>query len=282
MNWFWTAVTATSLFTVYDLLARTVGVKSKNPLAFSMAYNLLASALCLIIFVLSGEKVEQVPLSTMGLTILMTILYAIFERTEYYAHKHVEASVLTIILKLATAITFISSIIFLKERLVWQKVLALALIIGANILISYKNKANLTKTGLIYGVIVALSLGFAWTIDKKASIFYPLSFYAFIGYFVPVIYNLIIFRPKVKAIIREIKLNIWQLPCLAIPVVIGYLLMIKAFSMADASKVILITSSSSIWVLLLGIILLKEKTNIVKKILAGAMVFIGVLILEQL
>jgi uncharacterized membrane protein len=61
---------------------------------------------------------------------------------------------------------------------------------------------------------------------------------------------------------------------------LAYYFLLRAFALAEASKVIMIYSTQTVLVVLSGIVLLAERDYIVRKILAAFIVFIGVLLIR--
>jgi drug/metabolite transporter (DMT)-like permease len=273
--WVVFAVLSLLFFVIYDQASRVLAIDSENPRAFAILYNTFAGIFSLFILLIEPFHFKTISVEIIILTLLMIILYGLFNRYEYYAHKYIEVSVLTLIAKIAPIITFFLSVILLGEKLTLSKIVAALFIFGGVILATYKkDKFHLTK-GIGYGFLIAILLGFAWTIDKRASSYYPLPIWAFLGFMVPNIFVIPFPTLTLKDIRIEWNRLTWRVVVLALFAAFGYYFLIKAFSVGDASNVILITSCGTIANVLLGIILLRECTDIKRKILATVFVIAG-------
>ena len=72
------------------------------------------------------------------------------------------------------------------------------------------------------------------------------------------------------------KLEAWIALLLASLNVIGYLLNLKALEIAEATRVIPIVQTSTLFTVIFGILLLKERDNVPRKIIAGILAITGV------
>lgn len=280
MTWFVLALLSTFFFIFYSLLSRVLCIKSENPRAFSVVYNSFCSLIVLSFWFFEGQSFKPINSSILLLTFLATVIWGIFNRVEFYAVKNMEASLLIIVMKIAHLTTFFAATLLLNEVMTVKKILAAALILGGSVFVLYKGDKKIKDKGLIYALITAISLGFGWTIDKKVSVFYPTSLYVLIGYSIPTFYVWAIPPLPFEAIKKEFRQASWKVILLALINVLGYYTMVKAFAFGEASRITLITSTTSIFVVLAGIIALKERTNIIKKILAGIIVSSGILLLK--
>lgn len=280
MTWFTLAVISALCFTFYGLLGRILVVDSKEPKAFSAVYNFLSGFFVLGFFLIDKFSWHSIPPVILLLTVVMIFVYGIFNRTEYLAKKHMEASLFTTVAKLATLYTFILSIVFLGESVNLHKLVAAILILGANVLIIYRQgKVHIDK-GFQYALIMSAFLGIGWTIDKVAAPYWPLPLYAFMGYVFANVF--VIFFPAipVSTLIGEFKRTSWKVILLALMASSGYYFLLKAFAVGEASRVILINSTNSLATILLAIIFLKERKHIPVKIIAGILAFIGIILLR--
>jgi transporter family protein len=259
---------------------RVLAVNSKNPRAFSFIFNSWGALFAFLLFIIQPRQTFATPdISIILLVLLSIILYGTYERIQFYARKEIEVSTITVLFRLAPAITFISSILVLGESFSTKKLIGVILIITATILASYKKTTIKFSKALITVLICAMMLGIAWTIDKKVmSTEFSPQFYSLLIWAAPLLY---IYLPRIprQDLKTEIYTGSWKIPLLALINVLGYYFQLKATSLADVSVVIPLISVSTIFIVLGGIILLKEKSNIMNKIIAGAIVSIGVILL---
>lgn len=280
--WLWLSLTSVILFTALNLLFRVLAVKSINPRVFSFIFNCIASMFAFIILLTELNFVnlpKSIPTHQIIFIILAVILYGIYERTHFIARKHIESSILVIIYRLAPLIAFLGSIIFFGEILTLNKALGTLLIIGAAIVVAYKNSKLVFGKGFWLAIFVVVVLGLAWMLDKPGSAGIPASFYSFLLWLLPLP---IIAFPKITLtdLKKEFKNAGLGVVLIAFLNAIGFYMQLKALSLADASRVIPIVSSASVLTIIGGVFILNEKSHLWRKLLAGAMMFGGIWLLK--
>lgn len=121
MSWFIYALLSAFCATIYALMSRVLSVKSDNPRAFSVIFGLSAAIFSLLLFTLEPFSMQPVEIPIIILTIMITILYAIYDRTQFSARKYVEASSLSIIWKFSTFVSVLIAVLFLRENITFIK-----------------------------------------------------------------------------------------------------------------------------------------------------------------
>ncbi len=280
-NWLFFAISAALLFTSLNLLMRVLAVKSEHPRAFAFSFNVFGAFFAILLIFLEGKPSFNIaPDFWVGILILFAIMfYGLFERLQIYAKKHIDASTTAILFRLSPVLTFILSIILLKEALTLQKILGSLAILLATFLVVIKNTDLKLNKPFFAALVCATALALGWTIDKTVSSKVSLSLYTAIIWSLPLIF---IFLPglSLKSIKREFQIAGWKIPLLALINVLGFYFQLKAFSLQDASRVIPISSSSAVLTVIGGIFILKERTHLIRKIIAVILVFIGVFLLK--
>ncbi len=280
MLWLLYALLAALLFAVFALLARVISIDSAHPRAYSIIFGLSSAVCSLFLFVVEPFSFRPVSTFVLILTVVGTICYALSDRLLFTVSKSIEASLLTIIDKLTPVVTFVASCVLLGESFTLKKVVAVVLILLGNLLVVYKSTVIKFDTPFFLALFAAACLGIGLTIDKRILIAYALPVYAFINFFVPALYNTFLPPLAFSTIAREFKGVFWRIALLAVASVLGYYFTLKAFSLADASRVVPIMSSSTILVVLSGAIFLKERSHLVRKMIASLCVCGGVVLLS--
>lgn len=278
MNWLTYSVIALVTFSGYDLLSRHIGVQSKNPRAFSAVYYFMAAILMPLLLIVEPVPAIQLTGSIVILTIFGLLAWILFGRIEFITHKYVEASVLTILLRLGPIITFILSVQFLGESMTAQKVSALVLTLVASMLvIGLPTPAMLGKSkGLGYGIMLALILGVAWTFDKILSPVYGVIVFGIMTFLAPAIVNAFVPPLRWSVMRQEVRRASWKMLVLGAMNIVGYAAMTKALILGDATNVIPIATSTPPLVVLGGAILLRERKDLWKKCVATVLVVIAI------
>lgn len=270
------------LFSVaYQLLSRKLSVRSENPRAFSVVFNAIAAAFSFLFVFYEPWRMSEITISGVALMLLSTVFYAVFERTQFYARKHIEASTLTILFRFIPVVSVVAAVLFYGDNLTPMRVIAIALIVMGNLLVVFHRQGLRLSAGLPYALVAAISLGLAWANDKHTSVGFSLSLYAFLIWTIPTIYNVLIPPLSLQTLHREFVIGGWKIFLLAVLNVFDYYFLLKALSLADTSQVIPVQSSSTILVVLFGWLFLHEQQNIGRKIFAALCVTIGVVFISR-
>lgn len=280
MLWFVYAGVSALLFAFYGILSRVLVIKSDNPKALSAVYNFLAGFFVLGFFFIDKYPWQPVSAPYWLLLALMIFVYGIFNRTEFMAKKYMDASSYAVIGKLPAAIAFILAIFVLKEPLTIQKIFAAVLIFSGMVIVSLNQKGVHFGRGLKYALVMSFSLGIGWTIDKVAAPHFPLPIYAFLGYAAANIF--VVFFPTIplKVLWQEFKKANWKVAVLSLMASSGYLFLLKAFTLGEASKIVLINATNVFITILLALVFLKgERENLPQKLISACLVFLGVILL---
>lgn len=278
MSWVLLAFGSVFSFTALDLLQRVLAVESKHPRAMAVIFNLVAALIALLIFLLTGAfrnfTFPDAPKAWLTL-LVASFCYGMFERGRFIAAKLLDASVLTTIKNISVLIAFIGSLLLYSEPLTIHKIIGGALIIGALLLVSInKHSEKLSKKGVLVAVAISTMLGLAWMLDKLGAQYFNANTYNIFIWVAPIIF---IYFPQIKQklIKTELKIASWKVFVLSGLNVVGYLMQLKALEVAEATRVIPIVQTSTLFTILLGILLLGEREHISRKIIAGLMAIAG-------
>ena len=282
MNWLYLSLASAYFLACLNILSRIISVDSKNPRALSFIFNLFALIMALAIYLLTGSyKNFSLPteFEAWMYFFIAVFFYGLYERVRFYVSKALDASVNSVITNLAVVIAFFISLFLYKESLTLSKAAGFFLIMTSLFLAVDRKKSNVGIKGIILGLIASIFLGIGWGLDKNGVLFFNPETYnvlAWLGTFA------IVYLPyiKFKDIKYEIKKYSWKIILLSFFNVIGYFLMLKAFNLNDATKVIPITQLSVLITVIAGIVLLNEKKNLLKKIFAGIIAIAGVFLLR--
>ncbi|MEK7577279.1 MAG: DMT family transporter [Patescibacteria group bacterium] len=282
MPWYFYALLSTLFFAAQDLLMRVLAIKSGVPRVFSVVFNLWGAFFAILAFVIQGGSfydLKNLTPITIILIICAVILYGFYERTHFSARKGIDASSFAIIFRLTTVIAFVGSILFLHESITIHKFIGAFFIISASFFLIYKNIKLKISRSFWLAILSALLLGIVLVIDKPASAYMQPALYSFIVWCFPVF---IVAFPNVplRQLKKEFFIGGWKVALTALLNVTGYMLFIQALTMTDASRVVVVDALTGIFVVLGGIVILKEHDHIGRKIIAAIIAFVGVYLLR--
>lgn len=159
------------------------------------------------------------------------------------------------------------------------------LILAANILVVLPNKKNVkpkfSVKGVVLRILCSVVVSVALTIDAKISPNFSVAFYGFLLNFFPGIICTLAARLTPQQLISEIKLNYKGVLITGSLAVLSYGAILQAFSMTPKSIVNSITNLTSIFLVIFGILFLKETDSIKRKVFAVLIAFLGALIVSN-
>jgi uncharacterized membrane protein len=282
MNWVYLAAGSVIFFTTLNLLQKVIAGESSNPRATAILFNVVAAIYAILLFMVSGAYKSfsiQNDRNAYIVLLIAAFCYGMFERGRFVAAKYLEASVFTTISNLSVLVAFIGSLFLYSESLTLEKIIGGTSIIIALLIISIENKdRTVSKKGLLIAVFISIMLGLGWMLDKLGTTYFDPNVYNVFLWTIPIIF---IWFPSIKAsdLLKEFKNSSWKIVILSGLNVAGSLMQLKALQLTEATKVIPIVQTSSIFTVILGIFILKEKSNIIKKIVAGLLAIAGVYLL---
>jgi drug/metabolite transporter (DMT)-like permease len=176
---------------------------------------------------------------------------------------------------------FVGSILLFRETATVNKILGVLMILGGNIIVMFGTKFNKQDSKMIYlRILVCVMLAIGNLIDSRNGRNFPLSFYTFIGFFVGGIISYIGAKTNVAELKSEMKTNFWGQIIMGSTSAFGYILFLQAFNFAETSIVIPLSYINTIITVILGIVFLKERHSLWKKIIAIFIVFFGSLLIN--
>lgn len=212
---------------------------------------------------------------------LAIIFYTLNDRLGTTARKGLEASTYSILKQLSTVFMIFAGILFFKEPFILNKFIGALLIVFSNVLVFYNKKHFKFNKYLILGILANISLAIALFIDVNYSNEFNLAFYVLLTFLIPLILIFIFERIKVKDITIEYKNS--NKFILFLTSISWTLMMISKLKAYELGKVIVVAPISSLAVILNIIVsyfLLKEKDNLLKKIISGILIIIGIILIK--
>lgn len=283
MSWLILSLLSLISFVLYDVASRFVATRSESPRAFATIYNAVVALLSLSIFFIDPTRPGVLNLRIIFLTLVGLILWGINGRLEYFVKKHVEASTFAIVAKVAPVGTFLLALIFLHESLSMSKLFGVILIILANVLIfiNLGKRTILTPKGLRYTIMICSVLSFAWFFDALNVPVWGVATFSVFSFAIGSLISGLFPAISLAELKRELVLTpIWQIALLGSLNLAGYALMLKAFTMTEASNVIPITTATAPFVVLLSFFLLKERDFLWRKFLAALVTLAGIYLMR--
>lgn len=213
---------------------------------------------------------------------LAIIFYTIQNRLATIARSGMEASSYSIIKQLSNVFVTIMGFLFLKEDLTLSKILGSSILIGSNVLIFYKKGTWKKNRYLGLGILANLCMGIALLLDVNTSNSFNLAFYISITLLIPAILIFIIEKIKLKEVVKE-----WQHNSKKIILFTGIswsfmmITKLRAYQLGKITIIAPLCSLSVILNVLFAFIFLKKNKNILRRIIAGILIIIGIFLIKQ-
>lgn len=213
---------------------------------------------------------------------LAIIFYTVQNRLATTARSGMEASAYSIIKQLSNVFVIIMGFLFLKEELTLKKVIGSIFLIGSNVLIFYQRKTWKNNRYLLLGVLANLCMGIALFLDVNTSNSFNLSFYVSITLLFPAILVFIMERIKIKEITREWQNNSKKFILLTgISWSFMMITKLRTYQLGEVTKIAPLCSLTVILNVLFSFVILKNRKNILKKIIASILIILGVFMIKQ-
>lgn len=278
--WFIYVILYIILAVIFTQNYKIVTKTSKSDGTLTVLLQMLAGLTALIISVLfkftfpSDWKVYV-------LLLIACVFYGISDRMNTTVRSGVEASTFSIIKQLSTVFMILAGLLFFKEPFVWKKIIGAALIIFSNILIFYKKGNQKLDKYVILGILSNISFSIALFLDVNISDNFNLGFYVASTLIVPAIFIIIAEKIKLSNVKKEfINGNKKAIIITSISWASMIIVQLKAYQIGDVTTVAPLCSLTVIGNVIVGHLFLKEKQNLLKKIIAAILIIISVVLIK--
>lgn len=209
------------------------------------------------------------------------IFYAISDRINTTVRSGIEASTYSMLKQLSTTFMIFAGLIFFKEEFILTKFIGAMLIIFSNVLIFYqKGKVKFDKY-IALGIISNLVYTVALFLDVNISDNFNLPFYVMITLIVPALLILIFERIKPKEIKTEF-MNGNKKAILVTALTWGTMIVmqLRAYQLGNITIIAPLCALTVILNVIVGYLFLKERDNLIKKIIAAILIIISVILIK--
>ncbi len=277
------AVVSALTFAITNFISKTIINKKANSIFVTVFFQVFAG-LFFIPLLLTQEVVLPNSSEYWVWFFIVIILYTIQGLSGFAMYKYLDISLASILGQSRTLFSFIGALILFNESATILKILGMGLIIAGNLVlfIGKKSKRTISVKGLILVGINIFCIVTTSLIDAKISGSFSINVYGFLAYLLPGLFALIPLLKKIPLSEVKIQMRKYGLSVLLMGIVgpIGYSALLYAYQIAPKSVVYPLNSLTTIFLVFMGIIILKEKSMIKRKLIAGVIVFIGAALLS--
>ncbi|MBU0975967.1 MAG: EamA family transporter [Patescibacteria group bacterium] len=285
MNWFLSALLSLLFVVIYRLVQKKLISKDKvNPVLFGLAESTWVVVFTIpLVFYFGFEFTGDARI--LLITIFKSFLSGISAVLLYISLSKIAASEFQILTSSRFITAFFIGITLLSEKITYLKILSVILLFISVILITDRKDGKF-KLGKYHFIALASSILFAVVaaFDKTLLNYFNTVTFTFLTFAVSQIFKLFL-TPKNTKIIPKYFSNINNIltPMItSVPLFGIYALQYFSYqSGGDISAVNIITSTSTVFIVLFGVLFLNEKKNLWKKILASILVTVSIILFKN-
>ena len=213
--------------------------------------------------------------------IIACIFYSISDRMNTTVRNGIEASTFSIISQLATVFMISAGILFFKEPFILKKIIGAALIVLSNIFIFYKKGNQKINKYVILGIFSNIAYSIALFIDVNISNNFNLAIYVATTLLVSSLFIIIFEKIKFNDIKKEFNNSNKKLVFIT-----GFswstmlICQLNAYKLGNITSVAPLCALTVIGNVIVSYIFLKEKNDLLKKIIAAIIIIISVFLIQ--
>ena len=209
------------------------------------------------------------------------ICYTVKDRLDTKVMSGIEASTFNILQQLSTTFMVFAGLIVFKEEFILAKFIGAMLIIFSNILVFYqKGKFEINKYVLL-GIMANLIYTVALFLDVNISEHFNLPMYAAITLTIPAILIMVFERIKPSEIKSEFANgNKRAILITAVTSPITIITSLRAYQLGNVTIVAPLCALSVILNVIVGYLFLKEKDNLLRKIISAILIIISIILIK--
>ncbi len=268
-------------FSFSTILQRVLMKDNKSDsIAFSILFQILAGVIVGIFALFHGFQMPNLVLYIPNI-ILMIILYSIANIFIFKSLQLIEASEFTILFVSRAFWTILAAVVLLGEKFLLFQVVGTLFVLGGVILVSYKAKRFIINKGSLYALLGACALGLAFTNDAFLVRHFDVLSYEAIAFILPGLAIMAVFPKSLKRMKPLLgKKTLPKILLLTFIYAISGVTIFLAYQVGrNAAQLGALSQLSTIFTVLLAIFILKETSELWKKMLGSIIAFIGVVLI---
>jgi len=281
MSWQILVVVSVVTYSVSVLLQRVLLKNEKSdPVAFSIVFQLIVGVLTLAYALVRGFSMPSLAPLLPNL-LAMVVLYGAGNVFIFKALKLVEASEFTIIFATRVLWTIGAAILFLGEAFAIKQLAGTVLILAGVVLVSWHSeKIKFGTKGSIFSLLAAAAFGLAFANDAFLLRNFDVPSYLSIAFIAPTL-GVWLISPGVTTKMRVFleRQFLLKLGLLGTIYAVSAITVFLAYQIGrNAAQIAPLNQLSTVVVVILGIVFLKEKSHVFKKMVGALLGFVGMVL----
>jgi len=299
MSWLFFIIASVVFVAISNILQRTIlkNTKESNTFAYTLLFQFgFAFTILLVLLLTGGVSVSgifiELSAKTLLLILVSAVLWAVSVVYKFKAVHIIEASILAVLTPLENIIIVILGVLLLHEVITTKTLFGMFLILFAvflvifadvNIKFNFKRLKNVSIKGIVFALISLISAGVAVVVDAMVLQTFPVLLYLFISSFLSSVLMLTFGKNAYN--LQQIKSlfsskGFYKMYLFVMFYVLQAIFYYQAFKVGGPiSYISIISDFSIILTVIFAIIFLKERRFLFRKLLAGIISVLGIILL---
>lgn len=213
--------------------------------------------------------------------LLMTVLYSSANVAIFTSLQLVEASEFTVLFVTRAFWTIFAAVLFLGEKFSFIEFIGTCLVLAGVIFVSVKKSKFTLNRGTLFALLGAILMGFAFTNDAFLVRHFDVISYEAVAFILPGIALSLVFPKSLKKMKPLLKVDtLMKISFLALVYGLSAVTVFLAYQVGhNAAQLGALNQLATVMTVLLAIIVLKETSDLWKKVLGSLLAFIGAILI---
>ena len=280
MGWLIFVILYLFFYVIFNQTYKMATKSLTKPGALTILLQLISSLSILLLIPFFEMKIPNDPKIYLFLG-LSIIFYTISDRVNTTVRSGIEASTFSVITQLSTVFMIVAGVLFFKEPFVLNKFIGAILIVFSNVLIFFKKGNGKPNKYVLLGIFANVCFSIALFLDVNNSDKFNLPIYVALTLGIPTILIAIFEKIKFSDIKEEYKNgNKKAILITAITWSLSIVAQLRAYQLGEVSIVAPLCALSVILNVIVGYFFLKEKDDMLKKIIAALLIILGIILIK--
>ena len=281
MEWYVYLIINVVVFSLATIYQRSILKNSKDPVIFYVVNGLIGGSILLVHGLWVGFKIPNLQDISLNL-IILTVLLGFGNMLNFNALKKVDASEFTVLFSTRAIWSVVAAIFILGESFGIKQIFGAVLIIASVFLVSWKKKSFRLNEGEMLTLAAAAFFGLEFINDTYILNKVDLLFYIPLIFLLPAAAVAAVNYKKLPHIRKIVSFkDFLKLSLLALMFAISATATLTAYQKGhNAAQIAVLNQTSTILIVFLGIIFLKERSHMKLKIIGAIVSLIGVYLVK--
>jgi len=280
MIWLIFALVSALASSIQSLIHRFI-MLTEEPYSYALVENLLTALIFVPVLILEFSFPNSY--FAWFLVLVSSLLWVFIAVISMKAYKYTKVSLKAPLSQSRVIFALLFAILFLSEAIVLEKIIGIALIFAALTLLTYKKErkfGQLKDIGVQFTILSAFLSALVAIIDKKSMAYFTPGTFGFLVYFIPALILIAFGKKYYKGVKQIVETKYKFLAALVILGFFFYYFKLRAYQLADVGQVFPIVRLSTLFTVVGGVVFLKERDQIVKKIVLTLIILVGIILVS--